>query len=224
MMQWNINLQREIAPATVVTVGYVGTRGKNFFKQRDVNPVQPRTVNGQTVYGTAARGPRRDRAEPAAQPGVLEPELRRGDRRLRATNSLQLSLNRRFYENLPGAGVVHAVEVRGHQLRQLRRRGWHGVNQPVRSGIRPRPVRLRPDARAARQRRLRAAVHRQRVRRRVAGQRHHQSEQRRAVHADRRRHLGSWHRRPAPEPGAGRAASTTRCRAASPSTSIRPCS
>jgi hypothetical protein len=98
MMQWNINLQREIAPATVVTVGYVGTRGHDFFKQRDVNPVQPRTVNGQTVYGTAGTtavitpNPRLNPAYSSLNFGaaIADSEY----------NSLQVSLNRRFYQNL----------------------------------------------------------------------------------------------------------------------------
>jgi hypothetical protein len=99
MMQWNINLQREIAQATVVTIGYVGTRGKDFFKQRDVNPVQPRTVSGQTVYGTAVPGSAviapNARLNPAFSSlnfgaAIADSEY----------NSLQLSLNRRFYRNL----------------------------------------------------------------------------------------------------------------------------
>jgi hypothetical protein len=99
MMQWNVNLQREIAQATVVTIGYVGTRGKNFFKQRDVNPVQPRTVNGQTVYGTAVPGSAVIAPNPRLNPAfsslnfgaaIADSEY----------NSLQLSLNRRFYRNL----------------------------------------------------------------------------------------------------------------------------
>jgi hypothetical protein len=98
MMQWNINLQREIAEATVVTVGYVGTRGKDFFKQRDVNPVQASTVNGRTVYGTAgataviAPNPRLNPQFSSLNFGaaIADSEY----------DSLQLSLNRRFYRNL----------------------------------------------------------------------------------------------------------------------------
>ena len=37
-MQWNFNIQREIASATIFTIGYVGSRGVHLFYQRDQNP------------------------------------------------------------------------------------------------------------------------------------------------------------------------------------------
>jgi carboxypeptidase family protein/TonB-dependent receptor-like protein len=99
MMQWNLNLQREIAPATVVTVGYVGTHGENFFKQRDVNPVSASTVNGQPVYGTivgeSAVVTRNPRLNPRFQSLNFGAAFADSD-----YHSLQLSFNRRFYENL----------------------------------------------------------------------------------------------------------------------------
>jgi hypothetical protein len=98
-MQWNINLQRQIAEATVVTIGYVGSRGQNFFKQRDVNPVQPSTVNGQTVYGVFAPGStvvtQNPRLNPAFQSLNFGGAFADSDYK-----SLQLSVNRRFYKNL----------------------------------------------------------------------------------------------------------------------------
>jgi hypothetical protein len=98
MMQWNLNLQREIADATVATIGYVGSRGKQFFKQRDVNPVQPRMVNGATVYGTATATAvitPNPRLNPQFQSLNFGAAIADSD-----YHSLQLSVNRRFYRNL----------------------------------------------------------------------------------------------------------------------------
>lgn len=42
VMQWNLNIQRQIAPDTTVMVGYVGARGKHMrFQADDVNMVYP---------------------------------------------------------------------------------------------------------------------------------------------------------------------------------------
>ena len=38
MQQWNISIQQEIMPNTVVVAAYVGSRGVNLVGQRDVNP------------------------------------------------------------------------------------------------------------------------------------------------------------------------------------------
>jgi hypothetical protein len=44
VMQWNLNIQREVAPSTSVMVGYVGARGKHMrFQADDVNMVYPVT-------------------------------------------------------------------------------------------------------------------------------------------------------------------------------------
>lgn len=48
VMQWNFNIQRQIAPNTTFMVGYVGARGKHMrFQADDVNMVYP--VSGTTV-------------------------------------------------------------------------------------------------------------------------------------------------------------------------------
>ena len=50
--QWNVNVQREVFAETLVTAGYIGSHSENLFKQRDVNPVTPRTASdGTVVYG-----------------------------------------------------------------------------------------------------------------------------------------------------------------------------
>jgi hypothetical protein len=42
VMQWNLNIQREIAPGTTLIVGYVGARGRHMrFQADDVNMVYP---------------------------------------------------------------------------------------------------------------------------------------------------------------------------------------
>ncbi|MGH9738943.1 MAG: carboxypeptidase regulatory-like domain-containing protein [Candidatus Acidiferrales bacterium] len=42
--QWNLNVQRELGAGTVLTVGYVGSRGVHLFSQRNLNPSIPTTA------------------------------------------------------------------------------------------------------------------------------------------------------------------------------------
>ncbi len=46
--QWNLNIQRSLGAGTVLTVGYVGSRGVHLFLQRNVNPSIPNT---SVTYG-----------------------------------------------------------------------------------------------------------------------------------------------------------------------------
>src|SRR5208282_4891594 len=41
--QWNLNVQRELGRGTVLTVGYVGSRGVHLFSQRNLNPSETST-------------------------------------------------------------------------------------------------------------------------------------------------------------------------------------
>jgi hypothetical protein len=51
--QWNVNTQRELFSGTSVTLAYVGSRGDHLQRQRDTNPVTPRTLpDGTVVYGS----------------------------------------------------------------------------------------------------------------------------------------------------------------------------
>jgi hypothetical protein len=50
MIQWNLNLQREILPQTAVTVGYAGSRGLNLFAQPSLNVARAQVVNGRYVF------------------------------------------------------------------------------------------------------------------------------------------------------------------------------
>jgi len=55
LQQWNINVQREVFSSTSVTLAYVGSHGDHLQQQRDINPVQPRTLpDGTVVYGVRA--------------------------------------------------------------------------------------------------------------------------------------------------------------------------
>ena len=101
MMQWNINVQRELLDNTSVTVGYVGSRGENLLRQVDLNPVTPRTVNGMDVFGVP-RG---------ATPGIVSnprPNPLHAGLTYNQANgwseyhSLQASLNRRFQDGVQG--------------------------------------------------------------------------------------------------------------------------
>ena len=52
VMQWNLNIQREIAPNTSLMVGYVGARGKHMrFQADDVNMVYPVTGTAEPTPG-----------------------------------------------------------------------------------------------------------------------------------------------------------------------------
>ena len=73
VQQWNLNVQREIAKATVLTVAYVGSKGTHLGLQRDINQLYPITqsqnpyapgqamtqddCNSGTVNGNAPTGP-----------------------------------------------------------------------------------------------------------------------------------------------------------------------
>jgi hypothetical protein len=41
--QWNLNVEREIGRGTILTVGYVGSRGVHLFSQKNLNPSQTST-------------------------------------------------------------------------------------------------------------------------------------------------------------------------------------
>jgi outer membrane receptor protein involved in Fe transport len=100
MYQWNMNIQRELFAATVLTVGYVGSRGLHLYEGRDINPVEPTIVNGVSYFGhlsptgAIVSNPREN---PAL--GALSSEAPVGDSHY---NSLQVGLNRRFSHGLQG--------------------------------------------------------------------------------------------------------------------------
>ena len=99
--QWNVNVQRELLASTTLTVGYVGSHSENLFKQRDVNPVRPSTLPDGTVVFGAPFGAARPgiNSNPRVNPAFLS--LNTGTSFATSTyQSLQLSLSRRYYQNV----------------------------------------------------------------------------------------------------------------------------
>jgi len=106
MRQWNINVQREVARATSVTVGYVASRGVNLNRQRDVNPSTPRTLaDGTTVYGLP-RGPGLNGIveNPRVNPDFGLLQIARMDGKS-DYESLQVTLDRRFQAGVQVQGA-----------------------------------------------------------------------------------------------------------------------
>jgi len=98
LQQWNVNVQQEIMRNTSVTVAYVGSRGDRLQRQRDVNPVTPRTLpDGTVVYGSRAGA--QTISNPRVNPvfGALVSANSYADSDY---HSLQVALNRRFTNNL----------------------------------------------------------------------------------------------------------------------------
>jgi hypothetical protein len=55
---WNLSVQREVLPATVVTLGYAGSRGKHLWRSGDVNiPTPQRQADGSLFYPVTAVRP-----------------------------------------------------------------------------------------------------------------------------------------------------------------------
>ncbi len=96
MIQYNLNVQREIRPGSVLTVGYVGSRGIDLLSFRDYNPPVP-TINaaGQRVYGNTTTGVSNPRINPAFGSLVLTNPSSSSH-----YNSLQTSFNNRFSNGL----------------------------------------------------------------------------------------------------------------------------
>jgi outer membrane receptor protein involved in Fe transport len=100
MYQWNFNIERQLFASTVLTVGYVGSRGLHLYGSRDVNPVLPQVVNGVQIFGVP-KGPTAPGIVPNARENphgaALSSEAPVADS---SYNSLQVSLNRRFAHGL----------------------------------------------------------------------------------------------------------------------------
>ncbi len=100
LMQYNFNIQREVAPATILQVGYVGSKGVHLFYQADRNPPVPFTgADGHQAFGTLG-------------PFGISPNTRQNpaigyfnsaeDGANSVYNSLQVNLNKRFQRNVQG--------------------------------------------------------------------------------------------------------------------------
>jgi hypothetical protein len=69
VMQWNLNIQRQVAPETTLIVGYVGARGRHMrFQADDVNMVYP--VSGTSVPSTGLVWPVPNEAPPVGSSGL----------------------------------------------------------------------------------------------------------------------------------------------------------
>ncbi len=98
VMQYNMNIQRDLGRGMTFSAGYIGSRGVHLTDQRDTNPPVP-TVNaaGQTVLGTLVNG--KITANPRLNPnlGFILTRQTWGSSNY---NSLQTSLNRRLTNRL----------------------------------------------------------------------------------------------------------------------------
>jgi len=50
VMQYNLDVQRQIAKDTVLSIAYIGSIGRNLVVQNDLNPPIPNTVNGKPNF------------------------------------------------------------------------------------------------------------------------------------------------------------------------------
>ena len=98
MMQYNLNIQHEIFNGSVLTVGYVGSRGVDLLSFRDYNPPAPVTLpNGQLQFGDPATGISYPRINPAFGTLVLTNPGSSSH-----YNSMQMSWNNRFGSHFIG--------------------------------------------------------------------------------------------------------------------------
>ena len=109
-MQYNLNMQREIAPGTILMVAYVGSRGVGLLSAIEDNPF-PAAVDSAGVFRfgvnpacpTAATGSSRV----SCALGSFSDNTNLGDSRY---NSVQVTVNRRFSKNVQIQGAyTHSV-------------------------------------------------------------------------------------------------------------------
>jgi len=117
MMQYNLNVQHQVAAGTVLSVAYVGSLGRHMWMQRDENPLECATYPNCSAIPTKA-APNTGACFSAAAPcgdanltavgAVRTINENYGSRVMEATtssssyNSLQVSLNRQFAHNIAG--------------------------------------------------------------------------------------------------------------------------
>ncbi|HEX4276335.1 MAG TPA: carboxypeptidase regulatory-like domain-containing protein [Bryobacteraceae bacterium] len=98
MMQYNLNIQRELFNGSVLTVGYVGSRGVDLLSFRDYNPPVPNILpDGTRQYGNPTTGISYPRINPAFGTEVLTNPGSSSH-----YNSLQTSWNTRLSNNFVG--------------------------------------------------------------------------------------------------------------------------
>lgn len=98
VMQWNLSIQRELAPSVTATVAYVGSRGVHqIFHSDDINKVQPTLTSAGYLWPF-----------PVGSGTVLNPAVGRMDNVTWASNS--------FYDGLEGQitkRMSHGVQIQG---------------------------------------------------------------------------------------------------------------
>jgi len=97
VMQYNLNVQREIVGGTVLSVGYVGSHGVHQLTQIEQNPPQLVVINGVDYLGSLVNG--KITGNPRINPNL---SVFTDFAPIATTryNSLQTTLNRRFARNV----------------------------------------------------------------------------------------------------------------------------
>jgi hypothetical protein len=91
MIQYNLNIQREILPNTVLTLGYVGSHGVHLITGLEANPPTPAIDSNGVYHFTNAAGTPNPRLNPHLAYFPTEQTISTSQ-----YNSLQAVLNRRF--------------------------------------------------------------------------------------------------------------------------------
>jgi carboxypeptidase family protein len=98
VIQYNLNIQRQVAEGAVVTVGYVGSHGVDLISQQERNPPTPSIdTNGVYHFATLANGAIRGNPRLNPSLGFLQMSTTGTTSRY---NSLQTSLDRRLTRNV----------------------------------------------------------------------------------------------------------------------------
>ena len=184
-----------------MTLAYVGSQGDHLQRQRDTNPVMPRTLaDGTVVYGS------RDGAQTISNPRVNPQFAALVSANTYAESdyqSFQAALNRRFSSNIQSQLSYTLSRCRDTTSGNSLFEGGTAATNPYDEDVRLRSVPDRSHAQSASERDLPAAIHSERVRDGLAGVGNRERGQRRAVHAARWIRSG-WpadRRHAAPEPG-----------------------
>jgi hypothetical protein len=107
VIQYNFNIQRELFSNTILTVGYVGSKGIHLLTGREYNPPIPTVINGVSYYSSCS-GIYGDTVCPAGTRITANPRINPNFGDLvelqpistSSYNSLQVVLNRRFSQSV----------------------------------------------------------------------------------------------------------------------------
>jgi hypothetical protein len=98
MVQWNVNVQREVFANTIVSVAYIGSRGNHLVKIFDQNGVIPNIVNGSPVFGVLNAAGTGITGNPRPNPSfqAISVDVNEG---WSSYNAMTVSVNRRLANN-----------------------------------------------------------------------------------------------------------------------------